>query len=335
MSLEIKNKSVLVTGANGLLGHNLLRELCDRKCNVVALVEKNSNIEMISNLDVKIVYGDVLDKSQMIDLTNDAINVVIHCAAITNLWPKKSSVMNRVNIEGTQNVIDACLINDIDRLIYVGTANSFSSGPIYNPGTEVNLYTANKYGLDYMDSKRKAQELVLDSVRMKGLNAVVVNPTFMIGPYDTKPSSGAMIQALYKGKLPGYTTGGKNFICVKDAAVGVANAMTLGRNGECYILGNQNLTFNEMFRTISDTINCKFPKLKVPAFLIRTYGLFNSFIGNMFNRVPTVSYEVAVLSCEYHYYSSKKSVEELMLPQTPIQHGILDCFQWFKENNYV
>ena len=325
---------VLLTGADGLLGSNVVRELLKRNYEVSVFIESGKTPTTLPMDDIKMIYGNILIEEEV----NAAVkgnDCVIHCAANTNLWPTRSEIIRLVNVEGTENVINACLKYDIKRLVSVGTANSFASGCIENPGTENNDYAAHIYNLDYMDSKRLAQDLVLDAVKNKGLEAIVVNPTFMIGPYDSKPSSGAMIKALAEGKIPGFAPGGKNYINVKDAAIGIVNALTLGRIGECYILGNENLTYKEMFTKISKTINKPSPKRTVPAFLLKLLGRMNSTFGRIFKTNPTITHEMAILSCEDHYYSGQKAVDELNMPQTPIEEGVKECYDWFIKNDYL
>ena len=213
-----------------------------------------------------------------------------------------------MNIEGTENVIQAIKDNNVKRLVYVGTANSFGNGSsLEDLGDETNEYTAHKYGLDYMDSKKKAQDLLLDAVKKDGLPAIIVNPTFMIGPYDSKPSSGTMVLAIYNGKVPGYTRGGKNYIAVKDAAVAIANGITMGRIGECYILGNENLSYKDAFEKIAQSIGGKAPKLGMANSIMRAYGSINSFLAKMFRYKPAVTKELAAISCDNFYYSADKA----------------------------
>lgn len=325
---------ILVTGADGLLGNNLVRELLKRDHDVTAMIEEGKKPQALVGIDVKMVEGNILNPESMNTLLEGA-EVVYHCAANTNVWPAKAEIINKVNIDGTKNVIDACLKHGVKRMIFVGTANSFGSGKIDNPGNESNSYEAAHYGLDYMDSKRRAQEVVLDAVEKQGLQALVVNPTFMIGPHDSKPSSGAMILAIYNGKVPCYTHGGKNFVNVKDAAVAMANAATKGRIGECYILGHENLTYKEMFDKIGDVVGKKSPKRSLPNSIVKTYGKTSTILGKMFKFNPAVTHELSILSTEDHYYSPKKAVEELEMPQTPIEEGIKECYSWFKENDYL
>jgi dihydroflavonol-4-reductase len=325
---------ILVTGPDGVLGSNVVRELISRDYEVSVLLEAGKESPTLDGLDIKRFYGNILNADDL-DKAFEGNEVVIHGAASTSVFPARNPIVNKVNIEGTQLMIDAALKHKIKRFIYVGTANSFGFGDEKELGKEGNPYLSIKYGLDYMDSKRFAQENVFKAVKEQNLPALVVNPTFMIGPYDSRPSSGAMIMAVHEGKIPGYTTGGKNYVAVKDAATAIANATTMGRIGEAYILGNVNLTYKEAFEMIADAIGAKAPKRKLSPFIVKAYGAINSFFAKIFKYYPGVTKELAVISCEKHYYSPEKARKELGLPQTPIDVAVKECYAWFKENGYL
>ena len=326
---------ILVTGPDGVLGSNLVRELLNRNNTVSVLLLENTKSPTLDELNITRYYGNILNPTDL-DLCFQGQDIVIHCAAATNVYPARNEFLYNVNVGGTQNIIDAAIKHSISRLVYVGTANSFGYGEsLEQLGKEGNPYKSVKYGLDYMDSKRKAQELVLDYVQNHNLPAVVVNPTFMIGPYDSKPSSGEMILALHKGRVPGYTKGGKNYIAVKDAATAIANATTMGRIGECYILGNENLTYQEAFEKIASAIGAKPPRRKLTNTMVITYGILNSFFAKIFRFRPSVTKELATISCDKHYYSAEKARNELQLPQTPIEIAVKECFEWFLTNGYI
>ena len=325
---------VLVTGPDGLLGSNLIRELLNRGYSVTAMTENDKKSLTIENLPIQRIVANLLDAQDIINATV-GMDTVIHCAASTSMFPARSEIINKINIGGTQNIVDACKKNKVKGLIYVGTANSFSSGNLHNLGTEKNLYSSENYGLDYMDSKYKAQLIVLENAKNGSLNAIVVNPTFMIGPFDSRPSSGEMGLSVYKRKIPGYTLGGKNFIAVKDVAVAITYAITNARNGECYILGNENLTYKKAFEKIAKTIGVSPLRINFPTKVVLAFGKINSFLATTFKYTTKMPYELTLLSSEIHYYSSAKARAELGLPQTPIEGAIKDCFEWFLENGYL
>lgn len=331
----MKQKKVFITGADGVLGSNLVREFLGRDYEVsVFLLNSSRDPVTLSGLGLNYFYGNILDKDTLSQAV-EGHDYVVHAAASTIVYPARLEVINKVNIEGTQNVIDAVLKHNVKKLIHIGTANSFSYGNVEKPGNETNPYKGYVYGLDYIDSKKKAQDLVLSAVKEKTLNAVVLNPTFMIGPYDSKPSSGSMIIALKKGKIPGYTIGAKNYIAVKDAAVAIANAIDLGKNGECYILGNHNLSYKKAFEVFAKAIGTTPPKRKLSTRVVILYGSINSYLAKILNFTPSVTRELAKISCEEQYYCSCKAKKELKMPITPIEVAVKECYDWFKENGYL
>ena len=331
----MKQKKVLITGPDGVLGSNLVREFLSRDYEVsVFLLPSSKNPITLEGLPLNYFYGNILEPND-VSKAVEGHDYVVHGAASTIVYPARLELINKVNVDGTQHIIEAVLQHNVKKLIHVGTANSFGYGCKENPGDETNSYKAHIYGLDYMDSKKKAQDLVLTAVAERELNAVIVNPTFMIGPYDSKPSSGSMIIALKNGKIPGYTPGSKNYIAVKDAAVAIANAIDLGRKGECYILGNFNMSYKTAFSIFAKVIGVKPPKRKFSSTAVIIYGTVNSFVAKQFNYTPSVTKELAKISCEHHYYSSEKAKKELKLPTTPIEVAVKECYDWFKQNNYI
>lgn len=327
---------VLVTGPTGLLGNNLVRELLkDDQYEVYAFVHSNRSKAKLEGLPVKIVIGDILDAEKVSEAV-EGMDVVFHCAASTKVYPPKDPKIYSVNIDGTQNIIEACIQHKTHRLIHVGTANSFgfSNGPdiLRNEDRD---YNSHKIGMGYMDSKRTAQDNILSAVKEKGLNAVIVNPTAMLGAYDHLPSSGQFVLALYKGEVPGYTNGGKNFIAVSDVCGAMINAITKGRIGECYILGGENMTYEEFFHKISEVLHIKPPRFKFPVWMIHIYGKVSSFFGRLFKFKPTVSREIAIASTKYFIYDSGKAKRELNLRETPIEEAIMECYRWFEKEQYV
>jgi dihydroflavonol-4-reductase len=325
---------ILVTGADGLLGSNLVRELLSRGHQIRAFVQPGRQQVTLDGLTIEKFAGNLLNAEEVIK-SAEGCDAIIHCAASTAVWPIRSEIINKVNIDGTKNIIQAVYKNKIQRLIYVGTANSFGFGSKEVPGIEGNPYKSATYGLDYMDSKYKAMQVVLGEVKENSLPAIVVNPTFMFGPFDSTPSSGAMIVALYKGKVPGYTKGGRNYLCAKDAAVAIANALTQGRVGECYILGNENLSYKEIFTKISSTIGVKSPSLAIPSGFAKLYGQIGSLMGKITGKAPAVSYPLSRIAGDEHYYSPAKARKDLGLPQTPVETGIKESFEWLKDNGYL
>lgn len=326
---------VFVTGPDGVLGSNIVRELLSRKYEVKVLVYHDHIPATLKGLPIEIVQGDITNKEKMIELSKGC-DYFINVAAITDMWPTRGEIYFKINVKGTENAIDAVLQNKIKRLVQVGSASSFGYGTIENPGNETTPFKSAKYKVDYIESKKLGQEKVIAAVKEKGLDAVVVCPTFMIGPFDSKPSSGAMLIAIAQGKLPGFSSGGKNWVYVKDVAVGVCNALTMGRSGEAYILGGENLTYVDAVKRIAAALGQKkLPKFIVPDLVLKFIGLMGTFGAAITGKAPKLTINLAKIACDGHYFSPKKAIEELKMPQTPIEVGVKEAQEWFIENKYL
>lgn len=325
---------IFITGADGLLGSNTVRELFNRNYKLKALIQKGSKSRTLEGLDIEFVEGDLLDKEGLIEHVKGC-DAIIHIAALTTVWPIRHKIYYKVNVEGTQNIIEAALTNNIKRFIHVSSASTFGFGPKDKPGNETTTTKAKEFGLDYVDSKLDAQDAVLKAVKDRKLPAIIVNPTFMIGPYDSKPSSGAVILAVAKRELKLIARGGKNWVYVKDVANGICNALDMGRIGEMYILGNENLSYKEATGIFAEVAGVKPPNLKVPSFIVRFAGRMGSFIGYLTGKEPKISYPVAKISLIHQYYDPSKARKELKLPKTPIRKAVEDSMQWFKANGYA
>ncbi|MDW3647894.1 MAG: NAD-dependent epimerase/dehydratase family protein [Bacteroidia bacterium] len=327
-------KKIFVTGPDGLLGSNLVRLLLERGYEVKAMVQPGRDSKTLEGLEIEKVASDLLDAEKVMEASAGA-DAIIHVAAITSVWPSRGDIYHKVNVEGTRNVAKAALAHKVERFIYVGSASSYGFGPIDNAGTEDSPYQSAKYGLDYIDTKRQAQLEVMEMVEKEGLPGIVVNPTFMIGPYDSKPSSGAMIVAAAKGSIPSYTSGGKNWVAVKDVATGICNALTMGKIGEAYILGGENLSYKDALSRICKTVGKPAPGFQAPSFLVKFAGRMGSLFGSLTGKTPKLSYPMAWIACDGHYFSPEKAIKELNLPQTPLETAVNDAYNWFKENAYL
>ena len=325
---------VLVTGGDGFLGSNIVRELLSREYTVRVMVESNRDSPTLVGLPVERISGDIR-VLQDVEAAVAGCGFLIHAAASTSIWPVKSRLLEEINVEGTRNVVRAALSNGIKKMVYVGSANSFGFGSKSQPGDEHKPYQSAQYGLGYMDTKYEAHCLVLDSIRQEGLPAAIIAPTFMFGPFDSKPGSGRVILAVAAGQVPGFSTGGRCYIHVKDVACGASSALVHGVVGESYILGNENLTYKEIFEKIAVVAGVQAPRIFFPSAISKTVGFLASLYGNLFKVEPKISLQMAKIASHEHYYSSAKAVRELSLPQTPIKTAIEDALRWFYDNGYI
>lgn len=324
----------MVTGADGLLGSNLVRALLERGLEVRAIVHPSSKSRTLDGLPVEIRGGDILD-SQSMEESARGCDVVFHIAASTAMWPPRVPKITAINVEGTRNVLEAAANRGALKVVHVGSASSFGYGTKENPGTEETPYKYGGFGLAYFDSKLEAQRLALSYIKEKGLDIVVVNPTFMLGAHDSGPSSGKIIARYAEMKLPFYPEGGRNFVHVKDAAVGMLLALEKGRTGECYILGNKNMDMKELFTAVARVAGFKPPEIKIPKELILLAGRAGSAFGEATGKQPELTLEMARSSSIGSYYSAAKAISELGLPQTPVETAVEDSYKWLRDNGHI
>ncbi|NQV03775.1 MAG: NAD-dependent epimerase/dehydratase family protein, partial [Bacteroidia bacterium] len=275
--------------------------------------------------------GDILDP-ESVNRSVAGCDYVIHSAANTSQWPTAYRHYEPVNVTGTKHVIEAVKKHAVKRLVFVGSANAFGNGAKDKPGTELSEFSGFNLGSGYMISKFVAQQTVLAEVERSNLPAVVVNPTFMIGPYDSKPSSGQIIVMGMGKKVQAFPPGGKNFIHVRDAAIGTCNALTMGRTGECYLLANENFSYQEFFGHLNKVTGESPASLGLPGWLLKGIGAGGTLFEKLFRKPAPLSLVNARLLCLGNYYSGRKAVEALELPQTPIETAIREAIAWFREN---
>jgi len=314
-----------------MLGSNVVRLLLGRGHEIHALILPSSTSTSLDGLDISRHYGDILEPASF-DPFVRGCDAVIHAAASTSIWPARSDSVMKVNVEGTRNVVESVLHNRVGRMIFIGSGSSVNTS---GPAKGNYKYPGAKYGLDYNDSKFEALNIVLEAVRSRGLPALAILPTFMIGPWDSLPGSGKMILAAARGKLKFYTGGGRNFVHTNDVATAVANSLEMGETGKYYIAGHANLTYRSFFNEVSEIVGQPRPVMRVPDWLIKTVGLGGTLFGNLFNREPLISYPMARVSCEKQFVSSETAVRELQMPQTDIKSAIRECYGWFVEYGYL
>ena len=329
---------VLVTGANGFLGRHLVAELLRRGYPVRALVRPGppaaSPLPPLRRLPIECREGD-LGRPRTLAGAADGCAAIVHAAALAQVNPARNPAVWAVNAAGTAAALALARQAGVQRFVYVGTANVFGFGSQQRPGDETRPFAGQRYGLDYIDSKRAATDLVLRAVAEWQLPAVLVHPTFLLGPGDAKPTSNALLLELCRGRLPGYPAGGKNYVYVGDVAVATVNALARGRVGESYILGNENLSYREAFGLMATVVGVRAPRGPVPPALARLYGAACDWQARLTGRPARLNSGMVAVANDGHYFSAQKAVAELALPQTPLEQAVREAFDWFRAHQYV
>ncbi len=327
------SKKVLITGATGLLGSNVAAELVERGFQVRALLRKSSNTIAIHDIPCEKYYGDITN-AQSVSEAVEGCDFVIHSAANTSQWGADMTAHDSVNVLGTQYVIKAVKTHNIRRFIHVSTANTMRPGSLNQPGNEQHSFSYGDSATKYIATKHEAEQLVLDAAN-QGVPALVVNPTFMIGPRDAKPSSGKMILYYMRNPLIVCPSGGKNFVPVRDAAVAIANALEQGQIGARYLLAGANLDYETFFEMVAEATGSGKPTLTAPGWLLKGIGRIGDVI-QYFTREPiSFTYANTSLLTIDNFYTASKAIRELDMPQTPINKGIQEAVEWFTRHEYL
>ncbi len=338
-------KKILVTGATGLAGGNLVRELVRRGEAVRVLVRKSSNLRAIKDLpSVERFHGDILDRESL-ERAHQGVEEVYHCAAMVSMWVPDRGQMQGINVDGTENVLHAACRKGVRRVVHMSTVDAIGFhtpdgwGRKEKPSHEGVPYQNDWLNIPYMQTKEHAQRIALDYARQEKVEVVVVNPTFMLGPHDIKPSSGTMIIQVAQKRAMGYPTGGNNFVDVRDVVAGTITAMEKGRTGELYILGHENLTYKEVFSRIARIVGTAPPRFRIPRAAALAVGAMGTLYGKLFGRCGASPENVNLASVRMgfidHYFDPSKAVRELAMPQTPIDTAVKDAHTWFMENGYL
>jgi dihydroflavonol-4-reductase len=319
---------VLVTGANGLLATNVIAELLTEGYRVRGLIRNPSNFRYGQHPHLELLQGDITNQ-QDIETAVQGCDYVVHVAALTVQHLRHYADYQGVNVAATRNLIEAAVRSNATKFVYVSTANTFGYGTKEAPGCE-DLPIARPFDKSlYALSKLEGQSEAL-SYQSK-INVVVVNPTFMLGPYDSKPSSGRIVLLGQRKRILFYPPGGKNFIHVQDAARGVVKALEKGKNGEAYLLANENLSYKEFFQKMASRTGNHPLLIMAPRPLLLAAGAVGSIL-----RILGVKTEVSLTNmrilCINNYYSNEKAVKAFGLSVQPIEKAIVDCLEWFSTN---
>lgn len=317
-------KRVFVTGINGLLGTNLCHSLLDKDYKVIGLVRKKKAFKGKRHRNLKLLEGNLSDDFSL--LFKD-IDIIIHAAAITNQNLIHFSEYFEVNCKATIQLYTTAINANVKRFIFVSTANTLGFGTLHLPGTENNIMNPLFRKSLYAKSKFEAENFLLKN--KDKIATIIVNPTFMLGAYDSKPSSGKIILMGWKKKFIFYPPGGKNFVHVKDVALGIVNAIDYGVSGEKYLLANKNMTYKEFFKILNKVTNQQPIMIKIPKQVLIIMGYFGDLLRGLHIRSSLSLINMKVL-CINNYFSNSKSKKELKITYQPIEIAIRNAVDYFE-----
>lgn len=324
---------VLVTGANGFLGSWLTRRLLEEGYKVSALVRKNSDLSELADTRPNYVYGDVTDLNSLTSTFKNQ-EVIFHLAGVIAYKSSERNLMEKVNVGGTRNVLTACQNLNIPKLLHLSSVVAIGSSfepTVLNENSSYNIHNLN---LGYFETKKKAEDLVLNAAKENKIHAVCVNPSTIYGFGDAKKGSRKMQVKVAQGKLPFYTSGGVNVVAVEDVVNGILLAIKKGKNAERYILASENITIQKLFESIASFANEKPPHIKLPNWALHTMG----FVGDSLNHFGIkggLSRENAYTASMYHWFSCEKAKTELGFTPRPSIEAIENSVRWMKDHGYL
>lgn len=318
---------VAVTGSNGHLGACLVRQLLAQGDQVRALV-RTANPESLSGLDVERVVGDVRNAEEMAAFVEDA-EVVYHLAAVISIVGPMDGLVREVNVDGAANVGRAALAAGCRRMVHVCSVHAFEQEPLDEALDEtrarVRAGHAPAYDVSKADGEAEIRELVDD-----GLDAVIVHPAGVIGPYDFGPSRmGMVFRDLYERRLPALMEGGFNWVDVRDVCKGIRTAAQRGRTNESYILTGHYKPIVELAKIAESVTGVRPPRLQSPMWLARLGAPFMEAAAKALGKEPLYTSESLTALRANANYCHDKAAAELDHQPREIAQTVRDVYAWF------
>lgn len=317
-------KTIFITGVNGLLGTNLVHELIKQDYIIYAIIRnknkyvgrKSKNLHLIT-MDLWGDYDEYLKKS----------DVVVHIAAETSTNKLTIKDYNQINYKATKRLFEHAEKQKVSKFIFISTANTIGFGDKTNPGTEEIPSKKPFKDLFYAQSKAKAENYLL--TKKSSMQVSILNPTFIIGPFDSKPSSGKIILMALGKPFVFYPPGGKNFVPVKDVCQAIIKCFSLDKSKQKFLIAGENLSYKEFFIKLKEITGEQQILLPIPTIILAGIGKIGDIL--QFFKIPTSlhSLNMQVLRVN-NFYSSEKSIKDLQLEYSSLNKAIAEAVRYFK-----
>lgn len=326
-------KTAFVTGGTGFLGLNLLEELVKHHWKMYVLYVPSADLTYLPQRNTTAVCGNLLDVDSLHAAIPDNVDVIFHMAANTSVWSKRNHQQYLDNVVGTQNLVNVALEKQAKRVIYTSSISAYGyhPGTIIDEGTPSNALTCT---MNYNKTKYQAECVVKDAVR-KGLNAVILNPCNILGPYDANNWARQLIRPIYHGKLAVIPPGNAMWCHVKDIVQAHIAAIEKGAVGENYLLGGTEARFidvvNEIERLMGKTLSRRVQPRWVMKLLVVALSLKSALDG----KEPLLTQEkynraVGDIRCNY-----EKAVRTLDYRTSPLSTMVSDTYTWLEQEGLL
>lgn len=325
-----------------MVGSHLITFLLSKNYKVIAGKRAGSNTQMVEKVakwrysdhpnlleNLKWIDTDLYDYIQLIDLL-EGIDYVVHCAAIVSFNPSDKDEMIRNNTQTTANIVDAAIQAKVKKFCHVSSVAALGQTRGKDVVNEKSLRSQNKGKSGYSISKFNSEMEVWRGIN-NGLNAVIVNPSVIIGPGDWSKNSQQMFPMLKKG-MKYYTPGITGFVDVMDVVQIISSLLESDISSERFCLNSENLSYKELFGLIATSVNAKAPNKQVKPWMLQIAWRFEKVKSLLFNSSPKISKETAKSAFSMTNYSNQKTVKKLNWSFIPIKESITKTGQFFLED---
>jgi dihydroflavonol-4-reductase len=322
--------SALVIGGTGFLGSNLALRLVERRWRVRILARPGTNLQLLEEGPFEITEGDILQPDTL-PHAMQGIDVVFNSAGVVDYWNQGEERMYAVNVDGTRNVMQAALDCGIRRVVHTSSTAAMGIHPnsLVDESYEFNVKPDR---FVYGHSKYLAERVVFEYIQ-RGLPAIIVNPTTVIGPRDVrKVSSGVVVEVVNHCIPPLIPPGGLNVIPICDVGQAHIEAALKGKVGERYILAGQNMTHQQLYQTIANVVGCGKRLSVMPRWQVGLIaGLTDMLQPPSRGPVPLTGQRLR-LEAKTFYYDGSKARETFTMPATPLSVTIGRTYEWYEEH---
>jgi dihydroflavonol-4-reductase len=316
------------------LGSNLAAELAAAGHQVVAIRRAATRTHHLDDVAIEWHDADLGSTAAMTRAFQDAA-CVFHCAAQVSVRRTVSPEMSATNVVGTANVIEAVRAAGVPRLVHTSSVVAVGLSTSGQPCDETATWNFDTEGLvdAYAITKHQAEDVV--RAARFDVDAVVVNPTYMVGPRDARPSSGRLIVDVVRGRVPGWTPGHNNFVDVRDVARGMIAAWQRGRRGERYILAGHDMTYGDLMRQVAAVAGTRPPRLRIPRAAAWLFGKWGDLVERS-GREPVVnSTQIRYAYSDRFRFRSDKAARELGYQISPLEPALRDAIAWFRAHGML
>jgi dihydroflavonol-4-reductase len=328
--------SILVTGGTGFVGSAVVRALMAAGERPRCLVRRESDRRNLAGLDVDLIEGDLTEASSL-DRALRGCRGLFHVAADYRIWVREPQVMERVNVIGTRNLMEAALRHGIVRVVYTSSVAVLGKSAGGIPADEATAVCLDDMIGVYKRSKYLAEEEVRRQQREQGLPVVIVNPSTPIGPRDVKPTpTGRIVLAAAAGRIPAFVDTGLNVAHVDDIAAGHLLAFEKGEVGERYILGGRNLSLAEILGRVAELRGRRPPRLRLPRLPLFPLAFAAETWARMSNGgEPLLTLDGLRMAAKPMYFSYGKAERQLGYRPWRSEDAIGDAVRWFEREGYL